>query len=293
MAGALDSCRELRRVERDLPAGRWLTRQALRQPFLVAALLVLLPQVLGTIVNISYNLLRIVQTPIVNKAQQEAFPKVALVYNLFIWPICLFPLFLQVAPVFRTWRQLSRSGPVEETQVIQARRKALQFSNWVIAMSCLGWLPGGLIFPLALEVLAGPGPAPVEVYGRFLFSFTISGLITLTYSVIAVEFVVVRVLYPGLWLDARNLRQTARTELDREEGRLALVQFLAVLIPLVGATLMLSVGPEDFTPSSYRTFRLLVTALLAVGMVGLGLAILADHELRQAVAAFTASGRRR
>ena len=56
---------------------------------------------------------------------------------------------------------------------------------------------------------------------------------------------------------------------------------------------MLSVGPGDFTESNYSAFRLLVTALLAVGMVGLGLAILAGHELRQAVAAFTASGKRR
>ena len=130
------------------------------------------------------------------------------------------------------------------------------------------------------------------MYGQFLFSFTISGLIALTYSVIAVEFVVVRVLYPGLWLDARDLRQRSHRELQREEGRLAVLQFLAVLIPIAGATLMLSVGPEDFTPSSYRTFRLLVTALLALGMVGLLLAILAGQELRQAVAAFSASGRR-
>ena len=110
---------------------------------------------------------------------------------------------------------------------------------------------------------------------------------------IAVEFVVVRVLYPRLWLDARDLRQTARRELEREEGRLAMMQFLAVLIPLAAATMMPSVGPEDFTPSSYSAFRLLVTALLGVGMLGLGLAILAGHELRQARGVFSASGRRR
>jgi hypothetical protein len=110
----------------------------------------------------------------------------------------------------------------------------------------------------------------------------------LTYSTIAVEFLVVRVLYPGLWLDARRLRATARSELGREEGRLALLQFLAVLIPLSGAVLLLGLAPEKM----HLSFRLLVTALLAAGMVGLGLAILAASAVRQAVDALTARGQR-
>src|SRR5262249_51467473 len=89
------------------------------------------------------------------------------------------------------------------------------------------------------------------------------------------------------WLDARSLRQTARGELEREEGRLAVPQFLAALIPLAGASLLLGLGPEEFTPHHYRAFRLLVTALLGGGMGGLGLAGLASRELRQAVAALT------
>jgi hypothetical protein len=95
--------------------------------------------------------------------------------------------------------------------------------------------------------------------------------------------VVVRVLYPGLWLDARRLRQTAASELGHEEGRVGVLQFLAVLIPLAGAALMVSSGPGEFLGHSYTTFRYLVTALLAAGMLGLGLALVAGNELRQAV----------
>ena len=64
---------------------------------------------------------------------------------------------------------------------------------------------GGVLFPLLIDVLTSDSVAAMT-YWRFLFSFTVSGLIALTYSVIATEFVVVRVLYPGLWLDARGLR---------------------------------------------------------------------------------------
>jgi hypothetical protein len=126
------------------------------------------------------------------------------------------------------------------------------------------------------------------VFGHFLFSFTISGLIAITYSALGVEFVVVRALYPGLWLDARRRREVAGRELGGLDGRLSALQFGAVLIPLTGAVLMIFAGPE-----SYPTFRFLVTALLALGMAGLGLALLAGGELRQTVTVLASVPRKR
>jgi hypothetical protein len=165
--------------------------------------------------------------------------------------------------------------------VAQARRRALRLPRWGLALSCLGWLPGGLLFPLGVSALAGRVNG--AVYVHFLVSFTISGLIALTYSVLAIEFVVLRVLYPRLWAGERAPRQVARAELAGTEGRLRLLQFLAVLIPLGGAGLMLGVGPEEFD----QPFRLLVSALLAVGTAGLGLALLASAELGRVLAALT------
>ena len=154
LAEALDHCRELRRAERALPPGGWLTRLALRSPFLVAAGLMILPQVLGSIINIGYNGVRIN----LSKPQQAAFPHVVLVYNAIIYPLCLYLLLRQVRLVFRTWRQLQGTGPIDAAQVNEARRKALQLPEWGIALACLGWLPGGVIFPLALDLTAGPVP---------------------------------------------------------------------------------------------------------------------------------------
>jgi serine/threonine protein kinase len=280
LAEALESCRELRRVERDLPRGGLLTRLALQQPFLVATVLLLLPHILGSIVNITYNFFILVLT---EPQQKELFPKVVLVYNLVVYPLAVFLFLRQAVPVIRTWKRLSHPGPIDPEEVLQARRRALGLPWWLILASCLGWLPGGFVFPLVLQLFTKT-EAP---YLKFLFSFTVSGLIALTYSVLALEFIVVRVLYPGLWLDARALRSTARVELEREEGRVAALQFLAVLIPVAGASLLLSVGPDDLT----GPFRLLVTGLLAVGMAGLGLTMLARSELRKAVAALVAPAR--
>jgi len=287
VAAALESCRELERVRRDMPPGRWLTRVALARPFLVAAVLLPLPHVLGSVVNITYNALRLK----LNEEQTTAFLWVMLIYNAILYPLCIWLFFEQWLPVYRTWQRLARPEPIDADEVDSARRRALNLPAWGWVLSGIGWLPGGILFPLMIDLIAGG--VGWMTYVRFVFSFTVSGLVALTYAVIATKFLAVRVLYPGLWLDARKLRQTAPGELAREEGGLRVLQWQAVLIPLSGAALLLGVGPNEFDLSGshdYFTFRTLVIAMMAAGALGLGLAILAAAELRQAVDAIT--GRR-
>jgi hypothetical protein len=280
LARALDGCRELARIETELGPGGPVTRAALRHPFLVGGLLTLLPHVLGSIVNVSYNALRIVGR--LTEEQKTTFARLVSGYNLAVYGASLIALYFLVAPVFRAWHGLSR---LDGGRVDAARGQALRLPRWAVLLSCLGWLPGGLLFPLVLQLLSGPlGP---EVWGHFLISFTVSGLIALTYSVLAVQFVVLRVLYPRLWADPRDRRHKAQMELRPVSRRLGLFQFLAVLIPLAGAVLMVGAGPEDFTASSYRTFRLLVTALMALSTAGLVIALLAGNSLRQVVTIMT------
>jgi hypothetical protein len=50
---------------------------------------------------------------------------------------------------------------------------------------------------------------------------------------------------------------------------------LASLIPLSGAALLIGLGPEDLS----RTFRILVGALIAIGMAGIGLMLSAARLL--------------
>src|SRR5947208_7834562 len=85
LAAALDSCRELACVSRELPPGRTLTRAALARPFLMASLLVALPHVLGSVVNITFNTLRIKLSP----PQADAFLAVLVGYNMVVYPLRL------------------------------------------------------------------------------------------------------------------------------------------------------------------------------------------------------------
>jgi serine/threonine protein kinase len=284
LARALEGCGELRRVEKQLPAPTILGRGALEHPFAWVICFGLLPHLLGSVVNITYNALRIVED--LTPQQRVTFTYLALGYNLVVYPLAVWLIYRQTSPLYRAWHDLSAGLARDNSTITAIRRRALRLPLWAVGLSCLGWLPGGLLFPLGLEIFAGPVPA--EVFGHFLVSFTISGLIALTYCYFAVQFVVLRVFYPHLWVDGQGMAETARAELRLLDRRLRVFQLCAGLIPLAGAALMISVAPEQFTV----IFRLLTTGLIALGMAGFGLALLVSGRLGQTLTALTGVARR-
>jgi serine/threonine protein kinase len=283
LADALEGCRELERIDRELPPSRWLGRLVPAWPLLMLCVLTLLPHALGSLVNITYNGVRIVSA--LTPRQQAVFLYVLVGYNLLVYGLAVTMFFRVLLPIMRVWRRLSGPDPPAAAEVTTTRRQVLTLPLWVIVLSCLGWLPGGLLFPLAIHLFAEP-LAP-GVFGHFLVSFTVSGLVALTYSYFGVQFVALRLFYPRLWIDGRGVRQQAREELRTIERRLWLFQALAGLIPLAGAVLMVQVGPEEFVAGNYQTFRVLVTALIALGMAGFGIALLVSNRLSQTLTALT------
>jgi serine/threonine protein kinase len=284
LAQALEDCHAIRAVERNLPPAGFLGRPASRRPFLWLSSFILLPHVLGSLVNIAYNKTQIIDGLEI-AARQEAFFRLVLAYNAVVYPACLVAMGWLIAPVFRTWRALRRSEAVDNTQVAAGRRKALRWSRWVVGLSCAGWLPGAILFPLAISFMAGP--IHREVFGHFLVSFTVSGLIALTYAYFGVQFMVLRFLYPQLWFDPQGFREGVVADFRLRKPRLWVFQLLAGVIPLAGAIMILAGGAHL---SGDAMFRLLATALILLGMAGFGLAILANNFLSQTLAALIGRG---
>jgi serine/threonine protein kinase len=282
LARDLEGARQLHCMERDLPLGGPLTRAARCRPFTVGALLVLGPHVLGSLSNIVYNNVHIVSA--LTGAAATTFWRVTLIYNLFFPPLCLAIAYALLAPLYRTWRQLAQPGPHNPEQVFAMRRRALNMPLWGAALACLGWLPGGVIFPLVLR-LTGEVEVP-GLFAHFFISFTLSGLIALTYSAFGMQYIVLRVLYPQLWTTFSRVRPTARSELKGVGRRLLWLQLLAVLIPLSGAVLLLGSAPDNIGASAYRTLRLLLVSLIALGMLGLGMALIVSSLLSQTLTVF-------
>jgi serine/threonine protein kinase len=280
LARSLDGCRELRRIQRELPPAGPITRLAMKYPFSTLVAFAVLPHVLGSVVNISYNELQIAGD--LTSSQKSVFLRMVVAYNLVVYPFCLWACYRLVAPVWRAWRDRGTEHYSACQEPTWSRRRALSLPLWMVVLACVGWLPGGILFPAAISYF--DVPLDFGLFSRFVISFTLSGLIALTYSFFGLEFVVLRILYPYFWPNVRDIQQVIAQEIRPHDTRLKLFQLLAGVIPLAGAFLLVVVGPEV---SSGRGFRLLLTGLIVLGMVGFGVAMWVNQVLSMTLAVLT------
>lgn len=280
LAGQLDGCRRLRQAERRLLRPRAMVEAILRRPILWLIALVVLPQLVASAVNITYNATQIVDE--LSAAQKILFTQLVLGYNAVVYPIALALFVLVVRPVWQCWRALDQAEPLTDGRVSAARQKALRLPRWIAALVTLGWFPGGVLFPLVIYELAGP--LEPHIAGHFVASFWMSGLIALAYSLCGVQWVVLRGLYPGMWHDVRGFSDKTQRELAPLTARLGWIQVLAGSIPLVAAVLIVFLGGDaDYT------FRALVVGLIVLGMIGSHIANAITRGLSQVVVALTSS----
>jgi serine/threonine protein kinase len=279
LAEQLDGCRQLRQSERRLPSPPTLLAPVLRRPFLWLIALVVLPQVLGSAVNITYNVTQIVGK--LAQPQQAMFDTLVIAYNAIVYPVAILLFVLAVRPVWRCWRALENAEPIPEGAVTAARQRALSLPGWIAALTALGWFPGGVLFPAVIA--AATPPLEFRLAAHFFVSFYLSGLIALAYSLCGAQFVVLRALYPGMWRDVRSFSARAGSELAPMNARFWQTQILAGLIPLVAAVLLLGLGSE----APDRLFRWLVVGMIVLGAVGFQLTSIVIRGLTDVVAALS------
>lgn len=279
LASCLAGCRALSEVEKDLPKAGLLTRSALKRPFLWLAILATLPHLpIGSSVNISYNAFQIVSR--LTAEQKEAFQQLILIYNSIVYPVCCGLLIYLMRPVYIVWKKLRQGGEISAEEIASARQRAVRWPMWVVILACVGWMPGGIFFPWAL-----PGQVAPWVFAHFLISCTLSGLISMTYSYFAIQYISTRVFYPNLWTEVRNLRATALTELGDLTPYLRYFQKLAGLVPLSGAILVVLLGPRN--ESVAGAYEFLVITLIVLGFCGFELATNCSRLINQTFDALT------
>ena len=244
------------------PIGRWVNAQ----PGRALALAAVLPHVAATVVNIAYNDTQIQFT---TPDQKRAFLGVILGYNLIAYPICVGTACWLC---WRIARALRREG------VDTVRRYVRQLGWWAIGLGALGWLPGGVVFPLVIDFLAGPVGWPVYVH--FIVSFTLAGLIGVVFSYLAIEYVAFRALFPRLGNPDGFARAKAWAELRPLTAPFGFFLLLASAVPLAGAVLLIVLADGPMTLG----FRLLVAGLIGAGVAGVGIAERLTRKLRELAA---------
>lgn len=261
-AETLAGLREQRSALRALPRSDRVTQWAWRFPIVALILGSLLPQFAGSALQLTYNTLRITLT----ENQMTFFVPVTIAYNLIAYPACLTWLVFRLTAVTRVWQALRRGQPLDDHQVDEARRRSLLLPRDVAIAATIGWLPGAVVFPLALHL--GSDPVPAETWGHFFLSFGLAWLIAVTYSFYFSLGVVLRTMYVRFWQNPRGFHRRATEELAAVPNRLRAANVLAGLIPLAAALMLVLITPRGTTEDADFAFRVLTALLILAGGAG-------------------------
>ena len=172
----------------------------LRDPLLVIALTPVIPQVLGSIFNIWYNL-QVVDPLLRAAGLRDRFVSTVIVWNAIAFPTAIViwvGLVFSLRPVFR---RLLRDEviPMEELDAARRRLVNLPWSGAII--SAVAWLLCIPVFLISLS-LAGHSLG-AQLFWHLPISFAVSGFIAMTQSFFLVELASHWGLFPVFF---RNVR---------------------------------------------------------------------------------------
>lgn len=265
----------LRPATRDLvrPApGGW--RDAVRRHPVAAVFSIgLAPNIAASLFNIWYN-----NAAIINDwpAARADFDRIIPAVNGVFFPLGLLLLFLALRPVALALRGLRRGEAFAAADLAARRRRALRLGG-TAALVCIGcWAVAGVIWPVALEAVAGPPPEGSGAHFHFLVSLVFCGLTAAAYPYFLVTALAVRVFYPAL-LGPAGPDPADGAALRRVGRELGWYRAAAVAVPLL-AVALLALSREELN-------RAPVAVLSAAGLAGLGVAFVLEARIRTDLAA--------
>ena len=262
MAQSLEGGIVSRTTQQKFPKDSWLIRWGKRKPYLGFFLLAVFPHFLGSVVNISYNSLRIIGK--LEDPQQTAFVQLVLIYNSVVYPICLGLLVWLIHRVMKLKQSLNATDDFVEIRGRSARSQILLLPKRAALLACLGWLPGALFFPVGIGLLSKMGVEP-EIYYHFVISFTFSGLIALTYSFLGLACLSLGAFYSRMFPEPGEFPFKVNEELKSQAQWLSFFKILAGLIPLAAASIFISVSSME---GQQVQFKVLAVSLILLSGIG-------------------------
>ena len=225
----------------DPPARSWRLR--LRPFFLpVAALAVLIPNLLASAYNIQHNQLLIVSQ--LSEQAQGRFMLAVTLVNLVFYPLsalrCWSIIWCRYV-ILVPRRVRRRPAPPAETLARARPRLSRRTRSGDFVVFSL-WLLAGLTFPLIMEFAAGGIPGRSAIH--FVGSLTVCGAIAIAYPFFLMTFYILRSVYPELVAHGQTHPREAE-QLRALSRRLSRYLAIAASVPLLGIVAVSSDRPRD------------------------------------------------
>jgi adenylate cyclase len=221
-----------------------------RRALLWTVLAPVLPQVLGSWFNISYNV-SVVDPLLMTEDLKEHFVVTCVVYNLIAYPIAVYLWWRLVYSIRPVMLALLRNEEVPAPILRKIQRRAINLPWLGCGISAVAWLLCIPVFLLALGLAGHP-------VGRLLWwhlpiSFLVSALIAVTHSFFLVELASHSRIFPTLFRDTRPDQVGALTLSLR--GRGVLWAMSAGICPIVSLLLLSFAPPAPGTdPAKFAMF---------------------------------------
>ncbi len=261
-ARSLETCLELRLIEKRLGNRGNLARFSQRHPLLVLTLMGAVPQVFAALIGFSYNSIQIFNhlTP----SQRVTFLKTNAIYTPLSYGLVSL---LWLSAVLRLYPFLRRPERYRShlNRIDSLKRQVLRLPLWGMFCSAVGWLPGAVLYPWVIQSQAGALGG--KVIFHFVVSFCLSWLIGLSYSYLFHQYIVLRDLYPRFWIGSSDDRRFRSASLVQATSLTRLCLSLCILVPLGGALLVLQAG-QVAPVESFAAFKRLVSVLIFMGISG-------------------------
>lgn len=199
----------------------------------------LLPNVVGSVFNVWYNLTNI--QPLLSPPQLSRFMVAVTIYNAIIYPILIYFYVKWMLSVRQTWHRLNSGQPVEVDRLMQDQRKVINSPWAIVTIGCIGWF---LCIPVFLAVMfTGPGILHPHIAIHLPISFLIAGMIAVSQSLFVSELCSLRLLHPAFFPQggASNVKGGWSLTL----GQKGLVWAISVVVCPVVSLLLLIVAPQN------------------------------------------------
>lgn len=262
-ASAMDVARELELClqpdARDLISGAdsgW-RRWARKFPLTTVSVITVIPNLVAAIFNFIYNHGEIVaRLP----EAEPTFMRIQTIINLITFPTgtaCAGWLAGSIAKAVQT----DQRHVLTNAELAARRKRCLDLGNLAVIVGLTLWLIAAPAYPIALHVMLGEVPA--AVYGHFVASLALCGLIAAAYPFFGVSIVAIRGFYPMLtrWDSIVPDDVVALQKLHRQCW---FYLGLAALVPMIAVVILVLSGSNS---------RFELVALAAGGALGFGIAL--------------------
>src|SRR5882762_9454400 len=172
-----------------------------RRALVLVACTPILPQILGSIFNIWYNL--VVIGPLLNtEPLKQRFGLTVILFNAIVYPLamgCWIWLVTSLSPALR--QAVSPDAAAASPLLDQARRRVINLPWWGALLAGISWL---LCIPVFLLALMATGdPLDPALFIHLPVSFLVSALISTTHSFFLIELISHRLLLPILFRNSQ------------------------------------------------------------------------------------------